>query len=255
MNLIHYNILDGCQGAPDRFARLGAWLAAQAADLVTLNEVNGWDTASLAPYAAAWGYPHVHVTAMSSRYRLAILARQPFSVVAEVAEGFHHGVLVAQAGPLHLLVTHLCPVNAARRQAEAELLAARLATAPRPLLLLGDLNTLSPLDAPWYDQAGTTALLAHNPHLRRKFLDEHEQPDYRPMATLLAAGLVDYGARQQPRHSIPTPVNQDANHAAELRLDYILAAGDFGPRPPRVTVVHGPEVDRLSDHYPVRFDG
>ena len=37
MSVLQYNVLNGCQGDPDRLTRLGAWLKQQAYDVVGLN--------------------------------------------------------------------------------------------------------------------------------------------------------------------------------------------------------------------------
>jgi endonuclease/exonuclease/phosphatase family metal-dependent hydrolase len=40
-------------------------------------------------------------------------------------------------------------------------------------------------------------------------------------------------------------------HAAQLRLDYILANEQLLKNKPQVRILHEGEVDSLSDHYPI----
>ena len=62
-----------------------------------------------------------------------------------------------------------------------------------PALVMGDLNTLSPIDAPRHAALGLRdALVRGGSRLRHKYLDASGHLAYRPMATLLErGGLVD----------------------------------------------------------------
>ena len=186
---------------------------------------------------------------------------------------------------LALLLTHLSPHDAAHRALEAAAVARRAAAldaAGVPVLVLGDLNTLSPLDAPAHARAGLAARLAASPALARKFLAPGGAIDYAPMAALLAAGLVDLAhpappaaatapaaeggggggggdgeaaaavCAAEPGVTVPTLGGADAMHAAPMRLDYALAsprAAALAAGPARA--VGGAETGRLSDHLPV----
>ncbi len=251
MKILHYNILNGCRKEPERLAQLGAWLRTEAADLVAFNELNGWTSETLASAAATWGYDYAHVMELHSQHHLGVIARDPFQIVAEIDEGFHHGLLDVRCSGLRLLITHLTPVSAVDRHREAELLAERVGGIAGPAILIGDLNTLSPLDAPWYETIDARTELSSAPPLRRKFLSPDDAIDYGPMQCLLDAGLIDAGAQQQVRHSVPTPFNKDPMHAVLLRLDYALANSAAAGGIQWVCIRHGEEVDSLSDHYPL----
>ena len=61
---------------------------------------------------------------------------------------------------IRFLATHLTPSNAAARLGECDLIASRCMELDRegvPVVLLGDLNTLSPLDALAYEADGSVS--------------------------------------------------------------------------------------------------
>lgn len=164
---------------------------------------------------------------------------------------------------LHILLTHLTPRDARARARESELLAQRCAELSNtPTLLLGDLNTLSPLDDTHYDADKIVGrVLDGDARLRKKFLENPDgadycestlavatpgqasrvaRIDYRPMQLLLSAGMHDLswyaaepndggdvgcGAERKPKFQATvgmTDVRDDNMHAAAMRLDYIL---------------------------------
>ena len=162
--------------------------------------------------------------------------------------GAGQGVVVA--------ISHFSPVSSAARLQEVNHLVKQLqqwlplkgGETVEPLILLGDINTSSPVDSLHYAQPETLRQLRATPALRRKFINPHSNPvqqakeggeiDYRPMQALLDAGFFDLhqqkmqqqqenaedGAQTSPlAFTVPTPLNEDAMHAAPLRLDYAMA--------------------------------
>ncbi len=166
--------------------------------------------------------------------------------------------IVNLARPYQAAVESAARIAAAERDREAterEQAAAALAALATghasPVVVMGDLNTLSPLDAPAHAEADLVAVLREDASLRRKFLSADGLIDYRPMRRLLAAGLHDPGAAVAGDYTVPTPINDDTTHVARMRLDYVLVNAALLARAPMVRTLRGGEVDRLSDHYPV----
>lgn len=254
MRILQFNILDGCQREPERLRRLGHWLEDQAFDVVGLNELNGWDRAPhLSQPGDLWGYPYREIfVTKGSRHFVGALSRHPIERLTSLEEGFHHGVLVLRIEGVHYIITHLTPKSSRDREYEAHNLAQLVSTIREPVLLMGDLNTLSPLDQEWHTSTGLLHILGNNPALSRKFLNEKRGINYRPMQTLLDAGLVDLCAGGSRRASVPTAANKDAAHAANMRLDYIMANQIFlEERQPAATILQDDPLPTLSDHYPV----
>ena len=238
-------------------------------------------------------------------YHLGLASRWPLALEeANFSAPFHHGVLIGQVAGIRVAVTHLSPADAGARLREAEELVerGRRGGAARGLVLMGDLNTLSPLDAPEHEAIGLAARLAADPALARKFLRPATELgiDYAPMATLLRGGLHDAGhatsqraarelaplapppedsatgavdgaadgagpssassaaraaARELHNHSVPTLINEDAMHAAPMRLDYALLSPALAASCVVTSrLVRDADTERLSDHYPLLTD-
>jgi endonuclease/exonuclease/phosphatase family metal-dependent hydrolase len=253
MKLIHHNILDGCAGDDDRRDAIGRWLQRQQADVVTLNELNGWQVGdALAAFGRRWGFGHAALGRVAhSEYPVGLLSRWPIDDVRVVGRPFHHALLQVRIGALQIWVAHLAPTDAVQRGRECAWLTEQLRGVDAPLLLAGDLNTLSPLDADAHARTALLPALQASAVLRRKFLTPQGAIDHRPMQTLLDAGLHDLRAPGQPQTSVPTPLNRDPAHAVPMRLDYLLANAAFMRFDPVGQIESGDEVSMLSDHRPV----
>ena len=155
-------------------------------------------------------------------------------------------------------LTHLNPHDVRRRLDEARAIAQRVPR-DRPFLLAGDLNTLSVLDRAAHESASLAQVIRDGPHaaaLSKKFLSgARGSIDYAPMQALLDAPLHDVGTDSGA--TVPTRINADRMHFAELRLDYVLvnerlraACGGQGQHL-RAVVLRDERCNGLSDHFPV----
>ena len=172
LRLVQWNVLDGCQQAVHRLGGIGAWLRERGADVVSLNEMNGWSDRTFSRLARSWGFAHSVLYETATGYHLAIASRWPMVVERAVGNPlFHHGALLVQVGGIRICVTHLSPRDASHRLSEAsEVLRLERLPPRRPFLLVGDLNTLSPLDAEEHASSGLAARLRVDHGLTRKFL-------------------------------------------------------------------------------------
>lgn len=134
-------------------------------------------TAGFKRRAAAAGYAFSHMLHIQSGYHLAILSsRGPLVVVLEDTEHFERGLLVADVAGTRFLVAHLHAQDSHIRLQEARWIAAlvaRYTAAGIPLVLLGDLNSLSPQDASCMADEGTLRELLKPSvpaYLREKYL-------------------------------------------------------------------------------------
>mmetsp|Transcript_798 Transcript_798/g.2196 ORF Transcript_798/g.2196 Transcript_798/m.2196 type:complete len:506 (+) Transcript_798:88-1605(+) len=131
---------------------------------------------------------------------------------------------------LQVCLTHLDPHSSLTRVLEAEQIAAHIRAHPLiSTVLLGDLNTLSPLDVRQHTANRLAQKIGNGPRakqLARKFLDTARRKiDYSPMQVLLDAPLLDLGALTKAgAHTAPTRVNADHMHFKQLRLDYALVS-------------------------------
>eukprot|EP01046_Picozoa_sp_COSAG06_P065960 COSAG06_NODE_16431_length_1002_cov_0.684385_1_plen_298_part_01 len=161
-HVVQYNVLNGAHDLARRH-RLCEWLRVQRADVVTFNELNFWEQPDLEAFGRDCGYAHALLLLTNSPYRVGALSRtEPITLVGEYLKGFGHGALHFAAGGWHYVVTHLTPHGGAEGLAEARLLLQNLNSSvppDTPLLILGDLNCLSPHDATRYDELHLASVL------------------------------------------------------------------------------------------------
>ena len=251
MRVLQYNILNGCNDSDERLKNLGHWLTRKSYDIVGFNELNGWDRPpGMAKRASDWGYPFSELYPTEhSRHFVGVMSKHPIEVIEKREESFHHGLLHVLIKGDHYLITHLSPLDSSMREKEVEQIV-KVVQNDEPLLLMGDLNTLSPLDAEIHGREGLLEVLLVDQSLKRKFVVDGGI-NYGPMQSLLDAGLEDLGAMDKGSYSVPTSYNRDKMHAAKMRLDYMLANKAFLNRSPEAHIIRDSEVDRLSDHYPI----
>jgi len=250
MRVLQYNIRRGGAGGaddPERLSRLRTWVEREAYDVVGLNELNGWtQSPGLYVCAKAWGYSSAELfVTPRSKYFVGVLAKSPIRVLDRIEEGFYHGVLHVVIREVHFIITHLNPKSAADRLIETKALVQLTRNVAAPVFIMGDLNTLSPLDQNQHDLEP----LRKTDALRKKFLDPDGRINYEPMRRLLQAGLVDLCP--DGGHTVPTSITDDKMHAVPMRLDYILANDAALRLLPRTRIVTGDVTAMLSDHYPV----
>ena len=122
-------------------------------DVLGVVETGAWTANGTADHpgylqiAHDWGYEHVHV-----RGNCAIMSHAPLEVVDEPDAGY--STIVARVRNTTFVVTSMSSLSSATKyvafQTMAEYVMARYAD--EPLILMGDLNSVSPQDAPRYNE-------------------------------------------------------------------------------------------------------
>lgn len=279
LRILHWNIHDGGRAKAAGTQGLKhvdfilSLVAKGGFDVATFNELNGFDGKKWQAVGERAGMPFT-VLLRKSSYPLGIMARSRFRVtVQDRSPVFAHGLLCVELGTpsVEICVTHLTPHSSTDRLKEASRIGA-LVPRDRDFVLLGDLNTLSPLD---FDGGTAQALVQHildGPHkgrLLRKFCVEGQDGvwslDFKPMRTLLAAPMHDLGRETAAdAHTVPTAVNADHMHFTSMRLDYCMVNDRLWQRcrmlPTSANsscsarVLATPTTASLSDHFPLAIE-
>ena len=235
LKIVHWNILDG---AVERWDLCAVWLDKIRPDVLTLCECNCWDDAEAKRRLAPLGLPHVVFGETQWGYHLCWASREPCVRFDFLTTGFWHGALHIKHPRFEAIHTHLAPGREAERVSirahEADVLARRISNVSGPLILTGDLNSLSPLDADCLTDVADTGNL-----------------EATAVGHLLTTGLVDLGAGVEPRWSMPTAISGSDAHR---RLDYILASPDLAPRCGPARIHQEEPLPRASDHFPVMVE-
>ena len=244
--LMFINILHG--GQDNRTARILQFVKDESVEFLGLAELNTWNKQELQRFGEQIGMPHTYFLYTKHGYHLGVCSRHAFELVSKKTdELWHHGHIYVnvKALDISILVTHLSPHSSIVRRWEASQI---LATWQRqlPLLVLGDLNTLSPLYASEHTKLELPGLFASRSPLRKKFLNDDGTIDYLPMKMLLSE-LHDCGIGTSTP-TVPTSLTEDSMHAAPMHLDYALSSikGGF-----IATTAVNEDTSTLSDHYPL----
>jgi exodeoxyribonuclease-3 len=250
MKIISYNIFEG---VVDTRAELAEYVIGQDPDVLCIQEANGWDENDhriATAFGEEVGLPHLVFGVSNTQYHLAIFSKEPFIDSEVHTDGiFHctiHVTLPHGDDVLHLWNVHLDPRSEDDRLKEADLLLSLMDPGQdQPVLAMGDFNSLSPQD----DYPGDL----HDDLLAQgvtKFGEEELRFDV--MQKFADGGMTDVAQeRGTADSSVPTPVNDDEDHAAQLRLDYLLANDAALPMVGSAIVEKNEETDGISDHYPL----
>lgn len=216
--------------------------------VVTLSELNHWDANALHEFFRE-DFPFSIFLETKTGYHLGALSKAPIiEKVVSSDKPMHHGILVFETYSIIFCLIHLDPHSSEKRVSEVKHISNTLSPyMDKPVLILGDFNTLSPTDNYTEDSLKT---LYDNRQTRKKFF-RSSQIDYRPFTHLTVSDTYfDLGKAND--FSVPTPVNADFMHATKLRLDYIM--GNEHARRASLSaaaVLNNEETSVLSDHFPI----
>jgi exodeoxyribonuclease-3 len=257
-----YNILTGgndSHGA-GRLEHICQTIVGARPDVVVLQECNGFERngyEAMHRVEAAIGMRGVLAIA-STGFHVGLFVRQPacrlvqtYRLDAEV----HHAVIAAtlefEGVPLTVVGAHLNPFGGLSRLAEVQHLI-RFIRGER-VFVVGDLNSLSSVDADRYDPSGWLPRRRAR-HVR---LGEGGGLDTRAIAALEECQLIDC-FRPDPPLRPWLPTNQtpllDTWPSYQVRIDYIFADAASAARITHRERVDGGPADGASDHYPLLVD-
>lgn len=236
-------------------------MAAQAPDVVALQELNGYTPDRLAADARHWGHPH-SILLKEDGFPTGVTSRYPITDVTILREGFHHGLLRCRIAGLWFYVVHFHPANFERRVAEAGLLEGDVRQLPEEnprIVLAGDFNGFSSADRGFYDADPRLVpffrmLDGQDRHARNL---NDGRLDYGGIEAILGQGFVDLvAASRGPSEpfvgTFPTPLVGNEDHGTDRRLDFIFTSPNLAGSVQSVAILRDAATARLSDHYPVR---
>lgn len=273
LRVISFNVLEG--GRPGREEAIGHWIGSQQPDVVGLNEMNGWTRESLTEFAGRhWGHQFVLLAQTRSGFHVALTSRFPMEDPSIDVEHFQHACVSATIRGLRFSALHLRPDSGTARLQEVSFLQTLMDASGRqqqPWILLGDFNSLSPLDEMVYKGTHLDHIASGGPSdekdkkLHQKFSFQHKL-DFRVLQKLYDMGLKDLVHETQEETfnvagmghavkfspSVPTELDQNLDHMNldhMMRLDYML--GTAFVEAEKCGAVRDRATAKLSDHYPL----
>lgn len=260
MKIMTYNVY---RGGEDRFALIAQIIQKEQPDILAIQEACDWDISGRAKKLqqalgiSTDGMKYFQANQRSAsgrRYDMVLYSRYPIlsSEFFHESQNIWHGiphVVVAATQPLHIFPVHFSPQKEWRPQEAQKVNELLQQHKDEPMLLLGDLNDLSPHDnykADLFQQ------------LQEYKIDKFGlPPDFSVIKQLEAAGWHD-ALLQQPDydgklHISVTESSDDKDHH-NLRLDYVMVNQVLLPKVCSVSVLGSEENTKASDHFPVVAD-
>ena len=244
LRLISYNILEGMKlDQTTGKTELAAWVRSMNPDILALQEANKFTQESLERLAASYGHPYVVTNIKKGdNYPVALTSKYPVEVIAKITEGVSHGAIHVRIRGVNIVVLHLWPHatgsngyadgNSYRMAEITAFLDGTLKAHPGEVrwLMMGDFNSVSPLDAD--DLPGGVGL------------------NYDVHTKVLGSGYHDLmrSYRGYFFPSCPTAAFAGGN---ATRIDFIYGSSAMLSDMTCVETVRDDFTDTRSDHYPL----
>jgi len=253
LKVISYNVYVGFANKAEEHLPAGdqrkqlvsSWLQTEQPDLVAFQELNDYTYQQLEQESRAWGHPHTSVLYGKSDFRVGISSRHPIKVQERIFQDMWHGLLHVRTADLDVIVTHFSPFEYRLRHQEAEIVLQQLQHArkqDKEVLVMGDLNSLSPDDAEAISQSDIIETYARQDREKDHVQNlRNGQPDFETVQKFKDAGLVDLQVQQRDKlPALPMP-----------RLDYIWATPALAGRCHHAVWHTEEQFSQMSDHFPV----
>ena len=263
VRVLSHNVWYGFTKKPVRKTAWLNWTQRQQADIIALQELNGYSEEQLATDATSWGHGHSALL-KEDGFSTGLTSRFPITGVARLREGFHHGLLRCKTNGLVVYVIHFHPSDWQFRIRETKLLlddVSKLSAEDQgKVIFIGDFNSLSPRDQVALEEEGELERFfaaldksAASNNLRRGKLD------YSGIEALQENGYLDLVYEQEkglPHHpgTFPTKLRRDEQLGRERRLDYAFMKAPLAKDVTRAQVLRDETTATLSDHYPIVID-
>ncbi|RYG22199.1 MAG: hypothetical protein EOO07_00540 [Chitinophagaceae bacterium] len=250
--VLSYNVYEGFRKDSALMLAFQDWVKRKSPDVVAFQEFNGISKAQLVEMAKAAGYSYT-VLQKRAGFPLALMSKHRITEVVKVTEGMQHGMLYAKIAGYHFIITHLQPKDYRKRIEEVDTLLKYINRVPKgePLMLMGDLNNMSPLDKDDYaNEAKMKLVLSSEKNNADTHITKDGEIAYTAIQKLLDVGMIDTWRMFNKAYdkSAPTKIRKHQNYT---RIDYIFANEALKPQLLDATLVKDELTDKLSDHYPM----
>ncbi|MEM7012536.1 MAG: endonuclease/exonuclease/phosphatase family protein [Verrucomicrobiota bacterium] len=260
LRVLAYNVWYGFTKVPDRKPLYLDWMKAQDADVVLLQELNGYSPDKLKEDAKFWDHPHTALL-KEEGFPTGITSKYPIEDIQKTLEGFHHGLIRAKIRDIYFYCIHLHPGNWEVRNREIRLILEDIKGLPEgaDIILAGDFNTFSPHDKKYYSHGLLEPFfekLDENPKAQNL---RDGKLDYSVLQTLMDAGFTDLEASMREDDykftgSFPTLIEKPGEHGDLRRLDYVFTNSRLTGLARRASIIADDTTQILSDHLPVIVD-
>ena len=257
LKIISYNIFEGMKSdttsGKKEFVK---WIRSNNPDILALEEANNFTQTSLEEMARQYNHPYA-VLLKQNGFPVALTSRYPIVNVSKVLDNMHHGFIRAEVNGYHIIVLHLSPHKYRKRWEEADIILQTVASQPsqRKWLIMGDFNSLSPLDKARYTDG---KILEKTQDAAKKYpyhdnLINKNMLDFEVQQKMLDFGLKDALKLKHKDFvsSRPTEKTSDNGNNPPSRIDYFYVSKDLKGKVLKAEILKDSFTDWNSDHYPV----
>lgn len=242
LKLISYNILEGMKlDTTSGKSAFVDWVKEKNPDILAIQEANNFTQSSLEELAHKYGHPYA-ILVKEKGYPTALTSKFPIVNISKVTDNMTHGFIKAQIKGINIIVLHLNPHNYLKRREEIEVILETIRSSnQKKWMIMGDFNSLSPLDSLRYVDGKLLQRSLENAKVNPKILGliDGKQLDYLVQQKILDYGLVD-------AFKLMNPKNLNYN-----RIDYIYLSKDMQDKVTRTEFIHDNFTNHYSDHRPL----
>jgi len=252
LKILSYNIYEGFRSDEALKNSFTQWIDSLKPDVMAFQELNGFTGETFRQYFKDRGYPYT-VMLRKSAFPMGLASKYPITNIKKVVDGMRHGCLYGKILGHHFYVTHLEPNDYNNRRLEIEIIKNEIGQIPstEKILLMGDLNNMSPQDSLAYQNEEKMRLVrvteANNPAVH---ILNNGKIDYYVLQAMFDINFQDTWKLFHTGYekSAPTKVK---NHNNYTRIDYILVNQTLSPDCLDAYIIKDGVTDYLSDHYPM----
>lgn len=261
LRVITYNILEGMKldtanGKPN----FVAWVKQMDPDVMALQEVTNFTQASLEKLAEQYGHRYAVLLIEGEKFPVAITSKYPILHVQKVSDNMDRGFISATIQGFNIVSVHLTPFDYRKRAQEIDLMLAHIKAQPSThnWILMGDFNTLSPVDSSHYSDG---RMIANYQAYEKKYAPIQKlvdgKIDYSVIEKVHNAGFTDILHKLHPQFvKTVHPKKFEPKTGADVshRIDFIFVSKDLVKKAATARVLVDEFTDNYSDHYPVLFE-
>ncbi|MFD1629869.1 endonuclease/exonuclease/phosphatase family protein [Pseudopedobacter beijingensis] len=269
--VLSYNIKHGFEGDSTTIAEYIKWINKINPDIALYQEANGFNQKKMQELAKKYGHSYVVVMNQESGHEvthpLAITSRYPINNTEMFLDSMWHGYIHARVQGIDLFVTHLAPFTLKDRQKDIQRIIEHTKKLPKAskILVAGDFNSLSRVDAAMYDDVLLTSMRkiegrlepkSGTPIVKNRIIYRNNlnngQIDYSVTDMMLNAGFIDsyYELNKHFKNSVPAKSYQKKSSKLR-RIDFVWVNSNLSNSLLKADIIHDKYTDFMSDHYPV----
>ena len=262
VKIITYNVLYGFNHGKN-IKEGQAWLKAQQADFIALQEMKGFDANNFAKLAKTWGHEHSYFYKRPHGMPLAFSSRFPISEVEELHKGVKRGFLKLKCRGINFIILHMTSQRLSARKQELNYISptiSKLLKKKEKVIVLGDFNSLSPLDMKRLSELDDLLEEMRNTPRKKPNLNDNNF-DVGIMTAFEDLGLVDLchqhlQGQKDLQGSFPSTLiekipNREVQEKHLRRIDFILSDAINAKNLSQAAIPKGGELEKISDHYPI----